>query len=851
MKFRIVNVQACDLFTVENGEVVSSGYSLKYTNDDGEERNCRWKYTGMLDDSMLNDMLIKIVKRGDVVTRATFGNGSTKYTNQVIQLKFNFSVTVKETRELKKGKNKGEVKEVTTTVLNRENLRKKVYNEGVTIDGIHYVRWMRSGGSSRIGTCLFINEVLLNSMNLKSNAGVNIKEDEIDLASFEAYRSLMLSTNIGYIEIKPENILLVDDYESIFTENCNVTTLYNKHLYTKQSKVEVRNSIWDGQSLIDKSLLGEYSEHGMVLLRNLMFKSCCFNTNIQTWFADNNITSVDQLNGKTLAKNISDIKLITTESSIKYKKFGTENWFKDWLGKIGSQFGVVKYDKPTKHEKGTMVRTHYQLMNTLNLSEEEISKLIEPSINRINEVVESPEQMLDYCSNYVNEDSLSMQTKRELVVRLLKLNPEIGNTEFYAKIVDKIKNEMRGDIKKGKILINGNYSTLCGNPIEMLQQAIGTFKGKSVIGIGKVVTKRMEHNKNLLVCRSPHITMGNIYLPVNNSKIKIKGKDFFRYMNFTDEIIGINSIEENTLQRLQGCDFDSDTGLITDNEILINAAKKYYKKFNVPFNAVESHKLPKQYTMDNLAELDHRTSVNLIGEIVNLSQLLNSIYWNTLSDKNFVGDRAKTLREIYKDICTLSVMSGLEIDKAKKFFDMDSEVELKEIRKKYINNSSFPAFFEYLDRSKNRKQQREYQNYDTTMDNLYRIIKNMRLSTCNAKEDILDYIYGNSKKSNINMEQVELIINACVKRVTANIAISKESNGYDYKVIADEDFYNDFKEISKKRISISTIRYCIKEFRGMKASNALTEYLLLGLLSEKQETAIRILTPSKKIQTSK
>lgn len=46
-----------------------------------------------------------------------------------------------------------------------------------------------------------------------------------------------------------------------------------------------------------------------------------------------------------------DIKLITTPSSIKYNKFGSDNWFEEWCSMINKQFGIVKYEKPTKHEK--------------------------------------------------------------------------------------------------------------------------------------------------------------------------------------------------------------------------------------------------------------------------------------------------------------------------------------------------------------------------------------------------------------------------------------------------------------------------------------------------------------------
>lgn len=839
MKYRIVNLQACDLYQVVGGKMVSSGLSLKHINKEGEVKNSRWLYTAMFNESMLCDKFEKLIERGDIVKKsdAIFPkpkkNTTTLYTNQIIQLKFEYSVKIETVEEKRLRKQNKDIK-APDTFMTREELREYVYQNGFDIDGIHYVRWMRSGGSARVGKVLFINEVLLHRMDLASNAKVNLSK-EVDLASYEAYRSLMLSTKIDAIEIKPENILLISDWESVFKEKCNVTKVKRDKLVTKMEEIEVRNSIWDGQSLIDPSIMGKYSDKGMVLLRNVMFKSCCFNANIQDWFRDNGITDISQLNGQTVATDIKDIKLITTPSSIKYKKFGKGTWFEDWLKLADNMYGIVKYEKPPKHKKQTMVSTHYQLINTLNLFSSDIEELIKPSINNINQVILEPNEMLDYCSDYVN-DSDSIQTKKELVYKLLKTNLDIANTSFYANLTKKIKEEMRGDIKQGRILVDGNYSTLCGNPIEMLQHAIGVFDGGSIIGAGNVVSKRFGEEE-LLVCRSPHITMGNIYITNNTVNELIN-----TYMNFTEEIIGINSIKENTLQRLQGCDFDSDTALITNNNILITAAKKYYKKFKVPYNAVEAESNPKSYTMENLAELDHKTSVNLIGEIVNLSQLLNSIYWHRMSEKAPYQE----LANIYMDICTLSVMSGIEIDKAKKVFTIDSKAELDKIRNKYTG-MYFPQFFKHIDKLKSTKRKikrKGYTSYNCSMDRLYGQIVNKNLAVCKADGDIIKVIMKYNDKRRVDLEQAGMIIEACINRLNANEMISKENgeSKIQMKHIKDLDLYEAFEHICQKKISINTIRFCVSEFRKVEKGNSLTEYMLLGLLNCKENKAILALS---------
>lgn len=285
------------------------------------------------------------------------------------------------------------------TVVSARDLREWAYKYGFYCDGVHYCRFKRSSGSARVGKCLFIDDVLYSDMHKAELCGLDIENgDELDIAAFEAYISLPTSSIIDKISIWPKNILLIDDAESIFkdkaictdTEDIKVPRKNGEKietwLKTEEQEMSVCNSIWDGQSLIDESLLEEkYSDKGMLLLRNKFFKSCCFNTKIQKFFEDNGITEISQLNGITTAYDIKDIKLITTPSSIKYLKFGKdrEEMFKKWLDNIYLSFGVVKYDKDTHYFDGKMVQAHYQLINTLQLSIEDVKRLVQDSLNYI------------------------------------------------------------------------------------------------------------------------------------------------------------------------------------------------------------------------------------------------------------------------------------------------------------------------------------------------------------------------------------------------------------------------------------------------------------------------------------
>ena len=582
------------------------------------------------------------------------------------------------------------------TCNNVADIRSDIYENGFVCEGIKYVRFKRSSGSSRVGKCLFINERLYDIMHEWEMCGIQVDEgQDIDLAALEPYIALTLSSIIDTIEIKPENILVVDDYKSVFHERAIATRLVDGKLVSQPEDVEISNSIWDGQSLMDRSLFGEYSNKGMLLLRARFFKSCCFNANIQQWFADHGIKKVSQLNGYTRAKKIEDVKLITTPSSIKYLKFGT---LEHWLDTLETTFGVVKYEKKTHFFDGRMVQTHYQLINTLQMTYEEVEQFIKPSLDYARMIKTDPAVLrhqisYQYCTPDEDYYTKAITSKNDVIYKILGMNEHFAKTKMYGNFCNDLIRSFIKNLRCGHVLVRGNYSTLCGNPIEMLKMSIGQFDGSSIIERDTVHCEMFESGKELLGSRSPHVTIGNILVTRNVIRPEIA-----RYMNPTNEIVYVNSIRENLLERLSGADFDSDTMLLTDNEILVTAAKRNYDNFPVPTKLVESAKRNRRYTNREKADLDIKTSVNKIGEIINLSQELNSILWDRINKGASVDD----VMELYCDISQLDVMSNLEIDSAKRENPANNTRELQLLKKKYDvrdkkNRHVRPLFFKYID----------------------------------------------------------------------------------------------------------------------------------------------------------
>lgn len=604
------------------------------------------------------------------------------------------------------------------TMLSTAETRERLYQNGFDCDGMHFVRWKRSAGSSRVGKCQFIDEAMYSRIHRWELCGLRYREgDQVDLASLESYIALTSSAIIGTLEIKPENILLVDDYNSVFAEDVVSVEDENGRLVAKEGVYEISNSIFDGQGLIDVGAMGQYAGKGMVLLRNVFFKCCCFNTNLQQFFRERGITEVSQLNGQTRAKTIDEIKLVTTPSSIKYLKFGS---FDAWLDHVEPNFGVVKHEKETHYMGGEMVQAHYQLLNTLQMSREEVAELLAPTFDYL-EKVRSDNAVLRYhvhCDVREDDDYIrTCRTKNDIIYAMMGITDEFVRTKLYADFRAETIRAFIKNLKRGHVLISGNYSTLFGNPMEMLLHTVGEFDGTPFLGYGdKVHSKRFAYGTQVVASRSPHISMSNVWVANN-----VESEDIDRYFNLSKEIVCVNSIGENMQQRLSGCDFDSDTVMMTDNPVLLRSANRNKGKFKVAVSNVSGVKAKRKYTWQDKADLDVKTSNNLIGEIVNLSQELNTMIWDILNS----GGSMEEIHNIYLDVCLLNIASGIEIDKAKKEFDISTARELSVLRKKYEREKEDgkrikPFFFAHKDRLKGyyNVDRNAYTKHKTAMDYL-------------------------------------------------------------------------------------------------------------------------------------
>lgn len=803
------------------------------------------EYCGMIPHSL---ELIKLKKEGLKIKRIE--KRDKEISNDIINVKFKSKVkSGTELKNLLKKKKKGDkvsedyIKKLDEFIglieknesfqhwkeVGVNDLRKILYTEGFKIEFINkttgeikeveYVVYKRSSSKSRTGQCLFIKKSLYNKMIKWSRMDLPLKKDmEIDLAGLLAYESLVGSSIEDIVKIDPSKILMVKDVDSKFIKEGNVVKKgENGFLDSFKEDVIVKNSLFDGESLLDSKYFNDGK--GMKLLRNHMFKSAAFNCNIQQFLRDNcpkdisfdEWRLIDMFDDMIYAK---DVELICTPSSLKALKFsniiGTEkDMWKYWKKKVKEDeciFGICKHEKESKFGKdednNLLQQTSYQMINCLPIRFEDIKELTRAE----KQYIERLKNDDDFFIDKVNESS-TMINSNEMLVSLYGRNKPIINTKLFR---DFRKGFIRNHVnhsKKGKIKLRGDYCVMLGNPIEFLNHAIGQFdinkENNFSLNGNEVLTYLFNFDKEYVGFRNPNTSPSNVLI-VKNKKVE----DIEKYFNLTKNIVCVNAINFPIQDILSGCDYDSDTVLLLDDEKLLSIGKKCFGNYNVCINHIEGKK--KQYKLNkhDMYEIDNQlsTSQRNIGKVVNLGQFCMSVYWDHLNN-NISGEEVE---ELLKKVDVMTILSGIAIDMAKKFYEIDIEKEIRNVEKNKLlqERKKKPSFWKYVSQSKTIKDR--VVDYDCPMDYL---INNLdKVVTATRKENIhfSEFLVKQDTKK-VNNKQFKKILNKIEKMddlIRSENAKYKES---EEKSILIDDIIKEYTDYIKKlKINESTMYIIIK-----------------------------------------
>lgn len=585
----------------------------------------------------------------------------------------------------------------------KEEIRKEFYNHGVSItytthdkngnikhqETIHYKMLYRSTGKAKLGSCMFISDRLYDIAHDFLYMGIKLPECNAPIVEASAYISLVASSVVDRIYINPRNILILDDVDSFFLTNVvSINIDDDKHCYAKNIKdYKVKNTLFDGQALIDKSIFPSWG-NGYILLRHHMCKTAAFKTDIQLFFKDyfgdayDNAKVTDMFGNQHYAK---DIKMITTNNAMKWLKFGISyDYWCDRVAMNGNMFGIVKTAHKSKF--GDVQRMSYQMINSLDID-------IMNNVSKVSrEYIMSLKSDDDVFLQYLR-DNANFANDFEVLVALCEQNIDFVRCDYFRERRKKIIKNYVNKFRTGKVIQCGDNLVMVGSPYAMLLHTVGediekddTFK--QVNDAIECYTKRFDVDTQLAGFRSPHNGKNNILSLYNVSSYKLD-----RYFDIGEQCIAVNCIHTDLQDRANGCDFDSDSIYCTDQVDIARYAKHCYHHYPTIVNNIPKEQNQYNNTMNDYAFVDNNLSHSqlAIGESSNLAQLALTYTYN-FPDKKYIDY-----------VCILSVLAQVSIDSAKRRYDIDISDEIKRIKKDMdVDVNGYPLFWKHIRRDFNR-----------------------------------------------------------------------------------------------------------------------------------------------------
>lgn len=710
--------------------------------------------------------------------------------------------------------------------MSYEDIRIKFYEEGFTleyIDGerIHYSMLYRTGAKGKMGEVMFINSNLFECVNKWMSMGT---EHTHKVVEYLSYKSLSASAICDTITMNPDNVLILKDAESVCSCVAKQVMVENGECVVKTGTFDMANVLWDGMALI------ESAGKGMILLRNLFFKACALKTKLQLFFQDwckeNNVDYdtfelTDMFGVKHLAKQI---RMITTDKAIKWLKFSEVDYL-SWIKAIkdnNSIWGVVKTDHPSK--LGMLQQLSYQMVNSLPCTKEDINELAENSKNYLYRIKQDNDEFEIYLranANFINH--------YEMLADLYAQNHEFVNTVWFKSEKKTIISNYSDRLKKGKITVNGDNLTLFGNPYGLLMYAVGddylqdtTLQHEE--GVIQCYTTRFNFGDYLCAIRNPHNSPNNVAYLHN-----VYSAEMEKYFNFSDNIIAINGIKTDIQSRLNGCDYDSDFSLVTNNEIMVKCAKECYQKYPTIINGLKESGLTYENNNKSFALIDNKCSKSRmgIGWSSNLAQLSLSYYWTTHN------------QAYYNNFVILSVIAQIIIDSVKRSYEVDGMNIIKQISnsdcmKRFKNKGDLPVFMKLIriiPYMKNGKM-RDKEDISTDRNKLNKRINTNISCPMNWLSDSINKVSRVEYTKTVPTENFLIkmdtskpnyrLINRIYKATQEYSKIVFKENDYAMAYDKAEDIINNLKHKPIK--NINTMNYMLQTI--FKQENEINNYLL-------------------------
>ena len=439
---------------------------------------------------------------------------------------------------------------------------------GFSINGIKYKRLLGTNGGIKNSTIVFVSEKHADELRRRIDNGRN-PDAELVPAKLEAYKALTCSASTPVS--LPNGILVVDDCETEFLSDIIYLTDEGdgEPVMEMRKNEKIQMDASDGYGIMLPSLADKWSEE-----LGLDYRVSGVNTRFSfekgMVFTFDFVDFADKIAKKYIVKDawgnevdIRNVELVLTTSMVKL--WDSYESCEDYINKSienGYTFGIAK---TCPKELETERNLNYQFIQSYDLDDNDIEELISPTMNEIKDVLGGDwrKTVLFLKGAGLNADNIGRID--DDFIKAIMIDPRMVDDPFVQSTIYQLIRNRINEAKVGVLKVHGNYSIVSGDPYTLCQSIFG-LELTGLLKDGEIYNQYWaDHGADRLACfRAPMTCHNNIRLvrPADNEQVRY----WYQYMTTCT----IFNSWDTAASALNGCDFDGDLVMLTDNKVLVN-----------------------------------------------------------------------------------------------------------------------------------------------------------------------------------------------------------------------------------------------------------------------------------------
>lgn len=433
---------------------------------------------------------------------------------------------------------------------------------GFTYKGEKYKYFTSSAGQIRKKKAVFIKESVWNKIEKTVMCGLTI--DKINskggnnVNKHLAYMALTNSATDEWKEFDIDKSIVIDDFETDVYGTFDFVDETDYSITRKTDYVPIPHT--DGAGMI----LPEVSSKNF-MFRAPWIKGLLGVFNFRKFIEVNNYSPlITDIYGQEHDVIKEDIQIIFTKSQFKMAKF-YDSWdeYKDAFKKYHCSAGKCNVEE----DKIKNAKINYQMLQTLtNITDDEIDLLTQKSAERISNVCNSKDTMMDILG------ITPYNTNMTAFQKAVKMYPALLNDSYAKDVIREVKNSLLKKYRSGKLEVNGKYTFLLPDFYAACEYWFGHIDTPTGLLSDKEVFCWLFKQYEKLDClRSPHLYKEhairfNVANDVYGDRLK-----YIREWFTTD---GIYASTHDLISKILMYDVDGDKSLVVADKDFVRIAER-------------------------------------------------------------------------------------------------------------------------------------------------------------------------------------------------------------------------------------------------------------------------------------